>query len=96
MPYYSKKEYKFVKYAKSTRKHKKYSAMLKNKNTDKTVVLHFGDNRYENFHDLTGLNLYPSKIHGDPKRRKSYKARHKKDIKDGYFSSGYYSYNILW
>ena len=94
MTYYSKKEYKLLGYEKATRKGKKYNAILENKKTKKLKHIPFGAIGYENYHDLTGLNLYPT--HNDPKRRKLYRARHKKDLKQGYYSPGYFSYFILW
>jgi hypothetical protein len=96
MTYYSKKEYKLLGYRKSKTKHKKYDAVLENKKTGKIKYVPFGDNRYENYHDLTGLNLYPHLLHGDKKRRKLYRARHKKDLKTGYYSPGYFSYYVIW
>ncbi len=41
MPYYQKKDYKFVKFEKSKRKGKKYAAILRKKNTVKIVKVHF-------------------------------------------------------
>ena len=96
MSYFSKKSYNFIKFEKSNRMNKMYDAILLNKKTNKTIKLSFGDSRYENYHDLTGLNLYPHLTHGDKKRRKSYRARHIGFLKKGYYSPGYLSYNYLW
>lgn len=96
MVYYKKTDYKLLGYRKSKRKNAKYDAVLQNKKTKKTYKVPFGDNRYENYRDLTGLNFYPHLLHGDKKRRKLYRARHKKDIKAGYYSPGYFSYFVLW
>ena len=96
MTYYSKKEYKLLGYRKSKTKHKKYDAILENKKSKKLKYVPFGDKRYSNFRDLTGLNLYPNLLHRDKKRRILYRARHKKDLKEGYYSPGYFSYFILW
>ena len=93
MVYYKKKDYKLLGYRKSKTKNKKYDALLKGKK-DKIVIVPFGDSRYSNYHDLTGLNLYTTT--GDKEKRKLYKARHKKDLKEGYYSAGFFSYNILW
>jgi hypothetical protein len=94
MGYYKKTDYKLLGYRKSNTKNKKYDAVIKRTGSDKEVLIPFGDIRYENYHDLTGLNLY--KLHGDKKRRTLYKQRHKKDLLTGYFSPGYFSYFILW
>tara|TARA_R100000805_G_C3594815_1_gene96139 strand:+ start:773 stop:1075 length:303 start_codon:yes stop_codon:yes gene_type:complete len=65
-----------VKIVKATAKHKKYSAIVRNKTTKKERKINFGDDRYENFKDSTPLKLYASKNHGDKKRRKNYFMRH--------------------
>jgi hypothetical protein len=95
MTYYPKKDYKVVSYRKSNTKYKKYDAILQN-SKGKTFIVPFGDNRYENYQDLTGLNLYKELLHGDKKRRKLYRARHKKDLKASHYSPGYFSYFVLW
>ena len=96
MTYYSKKDYKLLGYRRSKTNHKKYDAVLEQKKTGKIKYVPFGDKRYENFHDLTGLNLYPNLLHGDKNRRRLYRARHKKDLKKGYYSPGYFSYYVIW
>ena len=94
--YYKKTDFSILGYRKSKTKYKKYDAILINKNNNKTYSVPFGDKRYENYHDLSGLNLYPHLLHGDKKRRASYRARHKKDLKDGFYSPGWFSYFVLW
>ncbi len=96
MTYYSKDEYRLKCFEKAKQKHKMYNAVLVNKKTKREKRIPFGSTLYENFRDITGLDLYPDLIHGDLKRRKAYHARHKKDIKDGYFSAGYFSMKYLW
>lgn len=96
MPYYNKKEYKLIGYQRSNTAHKMYDAILENKKTKKTIKVPFGDKRYQNYRDLTGLNLYPKLIHNNPGRRKLYRARHYKDLKLGYYNPGWFSYYILW
>jgi hypothetical protein len=94
--YYEKKLHKLIGYRKSTRKYKKYDAILENKKTEKISYVPFGDNRYENYHDLSGLNLYKKSLHGDKERKRLYRLRHEKDLRDGFYSPGYFSYYILW
>ena len=94
--YYSNKVYKLQNFRKSKTKKKKYDAILLNKETGRTVAVPFGDTRYENYHDKTGLNLYPHLLHGDKVRRRAYRARHAKDLRKGFFSPGYFSYCFLW
>ena len=96
MPYFKKSEYRFIKFEKSTRKNKMYNALLRSKVDNKIVKVHFGDSNYENYRDKTGLNLYPKLIHNDKDRRKLYRLRHGKDIKDGYYSPGFFSWYYLW
>jgi len=81
-------------------------SLSKNKNKKLKVVvngttIHFGDDRYSHFKDMSGL-LPKSQNHGDPKRRASYLARATK-IKDStglaYLnpkSPAYHSVKILW
>lgn len=64
-----------LKIEKSPKAFKKYRA---------TVVINgklykdidFGDTRYEHFQDATPLKIYSNLDHNDPKRRRSYLARH--------------------
>lgn len=93
--YYSMKKYKLLKYRKSKTKHKMYDAILLDKN-EKQHIVPFGDKRYENYRDKTGLNLYPHLIHNDKKRRKRFRTRHKHYLKNGFYSPSYFSYYILW
>lgn len=94
MAYYKMSEYELKGYRKSTYSKKKYDAVLKNKKTGRVTHIPFGAIGYSHFRDLTGLNLY--KTHNDPVRRKSYRARHKSFLKEGYYSPSWFSYNILW
>ena len=96
MVYYKKTDYKLVGYTKSKTKRKKYDAVLQRKTDKKIIRVPFGSIEYENYRDLTRLNLYPHLLHGDKKRRILYRARHKKDLKAGYYSPGFFSYFILW
>lgn len=96
MVYYSIKQYKLVGFARSNTKHKQYDALLEDRRTKKIIIIPFGDSRYQNFADRTGLNLYPELIHGDWLRRKSYRQRHKGYLKKGYYSPGWFSWHYLW
>ena len=74
-----------------------YDAVLQSeKDKNQYIYIPFGDKRYENYWDLTGLNMYPHLIHGDKSRRKKYRSRHKVYLKKGYYSPGYFSFNYLW
>ena len=92
----SKRVYQFVRFKKSKAKNKKYSAILKNKQTGRTVTVNFGDSRYEQYKDNTGLGIYSHLNHNDKKRRSHYKSRHKIHLNAGYYSPAYFSYKYLW
>jgi methionyl-tRNA formyltransferase len=94
--YFSKKEYTLVRFEKSKQKNKKYSAILENKSTKKTKRINFGDTRYQNYRDITGLNLYPQLVHNDKSRRQKYIARHSSKVREGYYSAGYFALKYLW
>ena len=94
--YYSKKEYKHLGFEKAKAKGKMYNALLKRVKDGKIIRVPFGANTMENYHDKTGLNLYPQLIHGDKKRRASFRARHKGFLKDGFYSPGFFSFYFLW
>ena len=96
MVYYKKSDFNLLGYKKSKTKHKMYDAILEKITTKRLHTVPFGDNRMENFRDLTGLNLYPHLIHNDPKRRRLYRLRAKHNVKTGYYNPGYFSYHILW
>ena len=89
------KDYKFIQFEKSHIKNKKYNAVIMNKKTKKLRRIPFGDSRFEQYRDSTGLGLYSHKNHLSEKRRKSYRARHLKTSKNK-FSSSYFAFNFLW
>lgn len=96
MPKYSKKEYKFIKFQKSSRPTKKYMAILKNKTSGRKVKVHFGSSIHSQYRDATGLGLYSHKNHGDLERRKRYIARHQKHVDQNYWSPALFSMKYLW
>ena len=96
MPYYSMREYTFVKFERAKAKNKKYNAIIRNKKTGREKRIPFGDKRYQHFRDSTGLGLYSSKNHGDVKRRANYRSRHQGKVKAGYYSAGYFALTKLW
>jgi hypothetical protein len=94
--YYSFEDYKFKSFEKSDTLNKKYNAILLNKTTKKEIRVPFGDSNYGQYKDSTSLGLYSKNDTLDKKRRELYRLRHKKDLKDGYYSPGYFSYFYLW
>ena len=82
-------------YEKSTRPKKKLMTKVGGK------TIHFGHTDYGHFKDKTGI--WKSKDHGDPKRRKNYRDRHrgieKKGGKPAYLDPSkpsYHAYHVLW
>lgn len=55
---------------------KKYKAIVKNKITGRERTLQFGDNRYNQYKDVTKLKLFSHKNHLDESRRTRYYLRH--------------------
>jgi len=95
-----------IKIEKAKARYKKYSAIVKNKETGKTRTINFGDNRYEQFSDSTPLKLYASKNHGDKKRKDAYFSRHSgtkikseaiaKEKASGLYSAKLLAHIYLW
>lgn len=74
---------------------KKYNAIMVNKKTKKEKRVPFGDSRYQQYKDSTGLGLYSKLDHGDRKRRDAYRTRHQGEDTHKY-SSGWFSWHFLW
>ena len=96
MVYYPKTTFRLMGFVKSNTKYKKYDAIIKNKENNKTFRVPFGDNRYEHFKDKTGVGLYSHLNHLNYSRRLDYISRHSHSIKEGYYSPGYFSMRYLW
>ena len=94
--YYSFEDYKFKSFEKSDVLNKKYNAILINTKTKKEIRVPFGDSRYGQYKDSTGLGLYSSKNTLDKDKKKNYRLRHAKDLKDGFYSPGHFSFYYLW
>ena len=88
-------DYTLQGFRKSKTKGKKYDAILSNKKTKKLKHIPFGDSKYEQYKDTTGLFLYSHKNHNDENRRDLYRKRHDADGKNKY-SSGWFALNYLW
>lgn len=76
-------------FKRSTKLNKKYMVI-----TPKGRTIHFGDKRYQHYHDKIGL--YKHLDHNDSKRRALYRQRHKKDKINDPEYPGYYSWRYLW
>jgi hypothetical protein len=77
---------------KSKAKNKKYSVYVKADTKSGKKLIHFGDNRYEQFKDKIGD--YKHLDHGDKKRKKAYYDRHGPETNKN--SAKYWSHKILW
>ena len=87
-------EYELLRFEVSEQKNKKYNAILRH-NSGRLKKVPFGDKRYEQFRDSTGLGIYSNLDHGDRKRQINYLKRHEK-TRHNKFSSSYFSANYLW
>lgn len=77
---------------KSKAKNKKYSVYIKSDTKSGKKLIHFGDNRHQQFKDKLGE--YSNLDHNDKKRRDLYYKRHgKATSKD---SAKYFSHKYLW
>ena len=95
---YPKTDYAFENFEPSQRLHKKYNAVLRNIRTGRQVRIPFGDTRYEQYKDNTGLGLWSHKDHGDEKRKRAYWSRHRKEANAGIsnYTAGSMALTYLW
>lgn len=99
---------RIVRFNKSTKKGKKYEAIVKNIKTGTTRKLHFGAIDYQQYKDRTPLKLYSNKNHGTRKRMQNYFNRHsgtknrrdaielEKQKSQGYYNPKILSHEYLW
>ena len=87
--------FRHIRFERSKTMNKKYDAIIEDKITKRQQRVPFGDNRYEQYRDSTGLKLYSRLDHNDPKRRADYKARHEK-TRHKKFSASWYADTFLW
>ena len=87
--------FRHIRFERSKTMNKKYDGIIEDKITKRQQRVPFGDNRYEQYRDSTGLKLYSRLDHNDPKRRADYKARHEK-TRHKIFSASWYADNYLW
>lgn len=96
MSFFPKAEYTLRGFEKAGSAHKKYNAIIVDKKTGRERRVPFGDSRYEQFRDTTGLGLFTRLDHNDAARRESYRSRHAKDVRPGNYSAGYFAIRYLW
>lgn len=88
--------YTFVRFRKSRTRNKKYDAIIRRKTTGREYVIPFGDSRYQQYKDATGLGLYSYLDHQHERRRALFRARQEKHIAENYYSPAYFSFYYLW
>jgi len=97
---YLKSDYKLLKFERSKRAGKKYDAILQNKKTGKVVRVPFGAEKMQQYRDATPLKLYKSQDHLDETRRKAFRNRFRRLIKNKdynrYYSPIFFSTEYLW
>ena len=93
---------------KSTRKGKKYKAIIENRITGRTRTLHFGGLGYAQYKDRTKVGAYTHLNHGDRRRMSRYYQRHsgvktraqgikkEKDKSGGLYTPKLLSHIYLW
>ena len=94
MTYYPMSEWRVISIIESKAKHKKYTAVLVS--GKKTVAVHFGDRRYQQYKDQTRLGIFSYLDHLDLKRRKNFIARQSVYVEPGFYSPAYFSIRWLW
>lgn len=94
--FFDKTEYRLEHFQRSKTTGKKYDAILTNLKTGREVRVPFGDTHFQQYKDVTGLKLYTKLDHLNLDRRRLYRIRHANDIREGYFSPGYFSMRYLW
>jgi len=70
MSLFTAKDYKFIKFVRSSNNQKKYDAILENKSTGRRKKISFGQRGANQYSDSTGLKLYSNFDTNDPKRKK--------------------------
>ena len=94
--YYPMSDYRLKGFERAGAANKKYNAILVGKATGREHRVPFGDARYQQYRDSTGLGLYTRLDHGDSTRRASYRSRHAKDVREANYSAGYFPMKYLW
>ena len=77
-------------------KNQKYDAVLVHKKTSTQILLPFGGATTKTYHDLTGLNAFPTMLHHNNELRRLYHKRNDKRLRCGYFSASYFSGKYLF
>jgi len=87
--------FRLIKFKKSNTRYKKYDAIIEDIVTKRQQTVPFGDVRYSQYFDSTGLGRYTKLNHNDKKRKQNYLARHGKTMTKK-FSASYFAAKYLW
>ena len=87
--------FRLVRFKKSNTRYKKYDAIIEDVVTKRQQTVPFGDVRYSQYRDDTGLGRYTKLNHNDKKRKDDYLARHAKTMTKK-FSPSYFAAKYLW
>ena len=88
-------QFRFIKFQKSKSRFSKYDAIIEDIKTRRRQKVPFGDKRYEQYKDTTGLKIYSHLDHNNLKRRDNYLKRHASTMKRKW-SASYFSARFLW
>lgn len=91
---FSKRDFRLVHFEKGSGR-KKYNAVIRRNKDGRLFRVPFGDTKYQQYEDSTGLGLYSHLNHYDWKRRDAYRSRHRNDDIDNY-TPGHFSWFYLW
>lgn len=80
----------------SKRKGKKYDALLSDGSIVSFGAIKRDGTPYDQFKDQTGLKMYSSYDHNDPKRRERYYKRHGDPSLMKPYTAGWFSAHYLW
>lgn len=81
-------------FKRSDKPQKKYVAIFPSRDGNKPKRVYFGDSRYQQYKDATGLGAWSHMDHGDNRRRRAYHARHQRPGR--MYTPSYFSWYYLW
>jgi hypothetical protein len=89
-------EWELMAFQKASRDDRKYSAILRENHTGRTVEVQFGRPGFWHYKDSTGLGLYTKHDHLNQARRERFRERFGHYIVPQMYDPGYFSYHYLW
>lgn len=89
-------EWELMAFQKASRDDRKYSAILRENHTGRTIKVQFGRPGFWHYKDSTGLGLYTKHDHLNQARRERFRERFGHHIIPQMYDPGYFSYHYLW